>query len=125
MSDFKKLRVWQKARELANAIYDATKTFPRSEEFRLTNQMRRAAISIGSNIAEGCGRESEAEKARFLRVSSGSLSELEFQIVIATDQGYLSARLAADLTRRVEELGRMIGALANSIKEAIAAAAGQ
>ena len=125
MSDFKKLRVWQKARELANAVYAATNSFPRVEEFRLTNQMRRAAISIGCNIAEGCGRESEADKARFVRIASGSLSELEFQIVIATDQGFLSQPLASELASRVEELGRMLGALNNSIKKGIAAAAGQ
>lgn len=118
MSDFKKLRVWEKARELATAVYRVTQHFPQHEQYGLTSQMRRAAVSVGSNIAEGCGRAAEPEKARFFRIAAGSLSELEFQTIIARDLRYVEQSGADDLASRIEELGRMLGALTNRIKAA-------
>src|SRR5947209_2135576 len=100
MSDFKKLNVWQKAHELTLHLYPATAVFPKSELYGLTSQMRRCCVSIGSNIAEGCGRAGETEKAQFLRIALGSLSELEYQVLVARDLGYLSPKVAEDLITR-------------------------
>jgi four helix bundle protein len=75
--DFRKLQVWQKSHQLALDIYRLTIDFPKSEQFGLTRQMRRAAVSIPANIAEGCGRETEREFQRFLHIAAGSANELE------------------------------------------------
>jgi four helix bundle protein len=116
MSDFKKLRVWEKARELARIVYRATRTFPDTERYGLTSQMQRAVISVGSNIAEGCGRSSEAEKARFFRIAAGSLSELEFQTIIAGDLSFIGEEQVNDMLGRIKEIGGMLGALTNVVK---------
>ena len=83
------LEAWQRALKLVKTIYSATASFPKSELYGLTSQMRRAAVSIPSNIAEGAARETPAEFLRFLTIARGSLSELETQILIAKDLGYL------------------------------------
>jgi four helix bundle protein len=88
MKDFRKLIAARHARKLVVLTYKVTEAFPREERFGLTAQMRRAAISIGSNIAEGCGRFGDRELVRFLRMSGGSASELEFQTLVATDLGF-------------------------------------
>lgn len=98
MSDFRNLAVWQKAHSMTLDVYRATEDFPKSELYGLTSQMRRCCISIGSNIAEGCGRVGEAEKARFLQIAAGSQSELEYQLILAKDLGYLSTETAEDLS---------------------------
>ena len=77
MKDFKELKVWQKAHALTLAMYKETRRFPRDEQYGLTSQMRRSAASIPANIAEGCGRDGDAELARFLRIAMGSTSELD------------------------------------------------
>jgi four helix bundle protein len=118
MSDFKKLNVWQKAHELTLKVYSATACFRQSELYGLTSQMRRCCVSIGSNIAEGCGRASEKEKARFLQIALGSLSELEYQVLVARDLGYLERDNAEDLTKRILEIGRMLGSLTNKVRAA-------
>lgn len=87
--DYRKLDVWVEARKLANFLYDSTKLFPKDEIFGLTNQMRRAAISIPSNIAEGCGRQTSKDTIHFLHISRGSLYELETQYYLAFDQKYI------------------------------------
>src|SRR5437588_13111860 len=111
MSDFKKLNVWQKAYELTLLLYRATACFPRSELYGLTSQMRRCCVSIGSNIAEGCGRSGDTEKARFLRIARGSTSELEYQVLVALDLGYVKPEIGNDLLQRVQEVGRMLSSL--------------
>ncbi len=87
--EYSKLEVWMEARKLVNLLYDFSKLFPKEELFGLTNQMRRAAISIPSNIAEGCGRQTSKETIHFLHISRGSLYELETQFYIALDQKYI------------------------------------
>jgi four helix bundle protein len=82
--------------------------------------MRRCCVSIGSNIAEGCGRAGENEKARFLQIALGSLSELEYQVLVARDLGYLSVEVAQDLGVRILEIGRMLGSLVNKVRAASA-----
>jgi four helix bundle protein len=117
MSDFKKLRVGQKAHEITLIIYRETQSFPNCELYGLVSQMRRSCVSIGSNIAEGCGRVGEPEKARFLQIAVGSLSELEYQLIVSHDLGYFSEIVFAKIAQDVEELGRMLGALVRTINE--------
>lgn len=89
MRDFHKLQVWQKAHELVLAVYKATALFPKPEFYGIVSQMRRAAVSIPANIAEGCGRQGKAELGRFLSIAMGSASELEYEILLARDLGFL------------------------------------
>ncbi|MDO9118781.1 MAG: four helix bundle protein [Nitrospira sp.] len=111
MRDFKKLKVWEKSHELTLAVYKATASFPGRELFGLTSQMRRSAASIPANIAEGCGRSGEPELARFLRISLGSASELEYHIILSTDLSYINKPTSHDLAKQVAEVKRMLTAL--------------
>lgn len=108
MRDFRQLQVWEKSHQLAVATYRATTIFPKEEVYGLTNQIRRASIPIPSNIAEGCGRGGEAELARFMQISMGSASELEYQFIIARELGYLDIATYEDLLNRVVEVKRML-----------------
>ncbi len=108
MSHFEKLNVWCKAHELTLDIYKATAEFPKHELFGLSSQMRRSSASIGSNIAEGLGRRSDKELVRFLRIAGGSCSELEYQLRLAHDLGYLRVEQYGELRRSVDEVGRML-----------------
>src|SRR5437762_14378337 len=85
MKDFRKLQVWEKAHQLALALYQVTASFPRDETYGLVSQIRRAAASIPSNIAEGCGRDGDPELSRFCTIARGSASELEYQLLLARD----------------------------------------
>jgi four helix bundle protein len=114
---YKDLIAWQRSMNLANAIYDATEAFPKREIYSLTDQMRRAAVSIPSNIAEGQAHFSRREFRHFLRHSSGSLAELETQILIAQRRNYLTESQTAELLRRTHEVGRILSGLLNSLKE--------
>ncbi|MBP6182485.1 four helix bundle protein [Flavobacterium sp.] len=88
--EYNKLEVWIEARKLVNLLYDSSKLFPKEELFGLTNQMRRAAVSIPSNIAEGCGRQTSKDTLHFLHIARGSLYELETQYYLALDQKYIA-----------------------------------
>ncbi len=107
IKSYRDLQVWQRAVELAVHIYRVTESFPKTEIYALTNQMRRAAVSIASNIAEGYGR-SEAELARYLTIARGSLAELETQAEIAQRIGYLSDKDHADISEEISVLGRQL-----------------
>lgn len=111
MQDFKKLNVWKKAHELTLDVYSATKTFPADEAFGLRSQMRRASSSIGINIAEGCGRTSQIELRRFLRMAQGSESELEYEILLARDLKLVPEAVHARLASQVTEIKRMTTSL--------------
>ena len=106
-----------KGMDLANSVYDATEGFPRREIYSLTDQMRRAAVSVPSNIAEGQAHYSNREFLHFLRHSRGSLAELETQVIIAQRRNYLSEDQAADLLKRADEVSRILSGLINSLKE--------
>ena len=95
------LDVWQRSRSLASLIYSLTKNFPKDELFGLTNQMRRAAVSVPSNIAEGCGRQHVNDAVQFFYIARGSLYELETQLFISFDQKYLSE---PELNNTLEEI---------------------
>lgn len=103
MRDFRELKVWQKSHELILAIYKETERFPKSEIYGLTSQIRRAAVSIGANIAEGAGKNSRPDFARFLQISLGSGSELEYELLLACDLGYLRRERCIELINQVTE----------------------
>jgi four helix bundle protein len=116
MQDFRKLKVWQKAHVAALAVYTATESFPATERYGLTSQMRRAASSIAANIAEGCGRSSDADFARFLHHAMGSASELEYFLLLAADLKHLKQALQQRLTVDTQEIKRMLAALIAKLK---------
>jgi four helix bundle protein len=127
MKDFRKLKVWEKSHGLAVDVHKLTSGFPRHETFGLTAQMRGASVSIASNLAEGCGRGSDAELGRPAQIAMGSASELEYQILLARDLGYIaevdSAR-ASDATVEVKRmLAGLIGRLARPGRRGAVAAA--
>ena len=90
MEDFKNLKVWSKAHDLTSVIYKRTRTFPSDELYGLTSQIRRASASIGANIAEGCGRRSDAEMKRFVQIARGSANELEYHLLLTRDLQFLT-----------------------------------
>jgi four helix bundle protein len=108
MQDFRKLRVWQKADDLTFAIYAASKAFPHDERFGLTAQIRSAALSIQSNIAEGFGRGTKADTARFLQMAIGSGAEVANHLHVARRLGYLSAEQYKPLSESTEHVRRML-----------------
>ncbi len=112
---FRDLIAWQKAMRLAKEVYQATSLMPDSERFGLTAQMRRAAVSISSNIAEGYGRESLSDYIRFLKTARGSLMELETQLILAQDLEFLRSSLG--LSELLNETGRVLQGLIGSLKE--------
>ncbi|WP_309642535.1 four helix bundle protein [Flavobacterium sp.] len=117
MSNFRNLLVWQKAMSLTTFIYNSTSHFPKEEIFGLTSQIRRASISIPSNIAEGFGRNSNKEYLRFLNVSISSLFELQTQLEIAKNITYLSETEFNTLYEDSRELERMLVSFTNKIKQ--------
>jgi four helix bundle protein len=111
MKDFRELKVWQKAHDLTLAVYRVTRDFPREELYGLTSQIRRASASIAANLAEGCGRNGDAEFARFCSIAMGSASELEYHLLLARDLKLFKPGDYDDLEPRVTELKRMLTAL--------------
>ncbi len=108
MHNFKELKTWQKSRRFVKDIYLLTKKFPKDELFVLTSQMRRAAISIPSNIAEGSGRATDKDFSRFLDIATGSAFELESQLYIGCDLEYYTEKELEDYLEKVQELQKMI-----------------
>ncbi len=111
MFNFEKLDAWRKAIEFADAVYAATTVFPSEERFGLTNQMRRAAVSVSSNLAEGSSRSSRKDFARFVEIATGSLFEIISQSYLARRRNYLSKSDFDLLYVRAEELGKMLSGL--------------
>ncbi|MEI6106498.1 MAG: four helix bundle protein [Opitutae bacterium] len=118
MFNFEKLDAWNKAIVLANTVYEATKSFPADERFGLTNQLRRAAVSISSNLAEGCSRSSQSDFARFVEIATGSAFEVASQVVIARDQGYLSTAQFQSIQAGALEITRMLSGLRQTLLRA-------
>ena len=108
--------VWSAAVELAVECYRATKSFPASETYGLTSQIRRASTSIAANIAEGYGRDGAGNFLQFLKVAQGSLKELETHIIIAERVGLLLTGAAAPILQQCDEIGRMLGALIRTVR---------
>ena len=116
MQDFRNLKVWEKAHALTLDVYRASKSFPREEMYGLTSQIRRASVSIGSNIAEGSCRKGDAEFARFLQMAAGSASEVEYQLLLAKDLEFLNASDCHRLSDNVVEVKRMLAALMQKLR---------
>ena len=116
MGNFKKLAVWQKAYVLSLAVYRETKEFPGSERYGMTAQLRSAALSVPSNIAEGCARRGDGDLIRFLNIARGSIGEVECQLMLSRDLGYLNPAAWAELNDSSEEISRMLGGLINSLR---------
>jgi four helix bundle protein len=116
MKDFRELKVWEKAHRLVIGVYRVTGAFPKEEMCGLTSQMRRAAASIPTNIAEGCGRGGDAEMARFVQIGMGSASELEYLLLLANNLGFLKDDAHATLTAETQELKRMLSGLLRSLR---------
>ena len=108
MRDFRKLKVWERAHHFTLQVYRITKVFPSDERFGLTIQLRRAAASIPTNIAEGCGRGGERELARFMCIAAGSASEVEYQLLLACDLNYIQDETHKELNQQVNEIKRML-----------------
>lgn len=116
MRDHAKLRAFELADELALAVYEATRDFPKDEQFGLTSQMRRAAVSCASNIVEGCARNSESDYLRFLDMAYGSVREVEYQASLAHRLGYLAADAYASLHDRCVESSKVLSGLIRSLR---------
>ena len=116
MFNFEKLETWHQAIALADMVYTFTRNFPAEERFGLTNQMRRAAVSISSNIAEGCSRSCRVDYARFVEIATGSLFEIISQAVIGRNQGFLSEANYEQLYQASEKQSRMLSGLRRSLE---------
>jgi four helix bundle protein len=119
VKDYRDLIVWQKAMDLVEAIYQTTKSFPREEIYGLTSQLRRAAVSIPSNIAEGNGRNSTRDYIHFIGMAYGSLKEAETQILIAERLHYIDSDHNSRLVQMTTEVARLISGLMNSLNRKI------
>jgi len=118
MRDFQKLDVWQKAHELTLDIYRATSQFPNSERYGLTSQLQRAAASIGANLAEGSGRQTDGDYKRFVDIASGSACEVEYHLLLARDLGLLNDQAYKTLNGKINEVKRMLHGLAQYLRRA-------
>ena len=114
---FKDLQVWQRSRKLAVRIYSVTKSFPKEEMFGLTSQLRRAGVSIPSNIAEGHRRGTDKEFIQFLNIARGSLAEIETQIIIANDVTLIEDSITEEMVAEINEIGKMINGLISSLRK--------
>ena len=114
---YRDLLVWQKAVELVTLIYKRTRSFPEDEKYGLVSQIRRATISIPSNIAEGYGRMHTNEYVRYLQISIGSIFELQTQLIISKNLGYISEQAYTELDDKTKEIERMLSSLISKIKK--------
>lgn len=111
MKDFRDLQVWQKAHQLTLTLYRLTASFPRDERYGLTTQLRRSSSSIAANLAEGCGRNGDAELARFCSIAMGSASELDYHLLLARDLKLLNTTDYTELAQQATEVKRMLTGL--------------
>ncbi len=116
MNNFKELKVWQKSMTLVKEIYSVTKDFPKEERFGITSQIQRSAVSIPSNIAEGCGRNSSKELFQFLSIAQGSSYELETQLILAADLNYMPNASFETINNQIQEVQKMLFSFKRTIK---------
>ena len=119
IKSYRDLQVWQRAMDLAVACYDVTRDFPKSETYGMASQIRRASVSIPANIAEGFGRDSTGNFVSFLRVSQGSLKELETHLLLSIRVGLSEQQSVDPLLQQCDELGRMLRAYIRSIQRSV------
>jgi four helix bundle protein len=118
MQDFHNLDVWRKAHEITLSVYRLTSAFPQTEVYGLTSQIRRAAASVGANLAEGCGRGSDVDFKRFVQMAMGSASELEYHLLLSRDLGYLAPDRFNELVTEITSVRRMLSALIKRLSPA-------
>lgn len=116
MKDFRDLKVWQKAHQLALEIYRMSSELPKHELYGITGQIRRAATSIPTNIAEGCGRKSDADFSRFIEIAFSSACELEYLLMLSKDLGYINSSTAQKITDNVVEIKRMLSSFLQKLR---------
>lgn len=116
MKDFRTLTVWEKAHALTLSIYKASVGFPKHELYALTNQIQRATVSIPANIAEGCGKDSDAELKRYFQIAMGSSSELEYLLLLAHDLEYLPEAVYQEIQSNLIEVRKMLNAFIQRLK---------
>ena len=119
MRDFRTLTVWQKSHQVVLRIYKVTEAFPREERYGLTSQIRRASVSIPSNIAEGCGHRSDSEFARYLQLAAASATELQYHIILARELSYLEPEHYKELAENIEELKKMLSTFIKRVRPRI------
>jgi four helix bundle protein len=115
MKDFRNLSAWQKSHKLAIIIYQKTRNFPKEESYGITSQLRRATVSIPTNLAEGCGRGSDRDFAKFVQIAIGSASESEYLILLSNELGYIDKDEYDELTEKVCEIKRMLASLIKNL----------
>ncbi|EGF24603.1 four helix bundle protein [Rhodopirellula baltica] len=118
MKDFRDLIVWAKAHQFTLAVYALTKGFPKDESYGLTSQLRRSAASIPTNLAEGCGRGTDRELARFCDIAMGSASEADYQLLLAKDLGYIDSSAFDLIYRQLTEIQRMLRSFIQRLRSA-------
>jgi four helix bundle protein len=116
MQDFRELKVWQKAHQLALAVYKVTALFPREELYGLTTQLRRSSVSVAANLAEGCVRKGDVEFARFCSIALGSASEMDYHLLLARDLELINARSYKVLAQQTAEVKRMLIGLVQRLR---------
>lgn len=116
MRDFRKYEVWKLGMEVTSDIYKISKSFPKTEAFALTSQIRRSAVSIPSNIAEGCSRKTEKAFKQFIEIALGSAFELETQVLIAKNVNYIEEAIAAGILKKINHLKASLNSLRNKLK---------
>jgi four helix bundle protein len=121
MRNYKDLLVWEKAHKLTLAVHKITQAFPKEERFGLTSQVRRASASIAANLAEGCGRRSDGEMARYVQIAMGSGAELSYHFLLAKDLGFIESAKYEALNADVSEIMRMLSSLSGKLRNARAA----
>ena len=119
MRNYRELQVWSKAHALTLELYRVSRGFPRDEIYGITSQLRRAAVSIGANLAEGCGRRTSSELARFVRIAMGSASELDYHLLLCRDLGFMSSDDFTTRTAQLTEVRKMLTSFLNSVEEQI------
>ncbi len=121
MRNYRDLHAWEKAHRLTLAIYKASQAFPKEERFGLTSQIRRCSASVAANLAEGCGRRSDGEMARFVQIAMGSGAELSYHLLLAKDLGLLAREDYVHLDRNLSEIMRMLSAFSSKLRSQKAA----
>ena len=119
MVDYKNYVVWQRSHQLVLDVYSATEKFPKSEQFGIASQLNRAVLSIPTNIAEGCGRETQKELVRFLYIASGSAHEADYLLLVSKDLNFLDETIALPLINELDEIKKMLASLIRTIKKSI------
>ena len=117
MKNFRDLKVWEKSHQVTLEVYKLTTDFPKDERFGLVSQMRRCAVSVPSNIAEGCGRRGNGEFHKFLQIATGSANELEYQILLARDLSFVSDAAHKNLSDKIIEVQKMLAGLIAKVDE--------